>query len=192
MYPEALFVSEQRFKHWTQLDENVRFDDLVPFIRQAQDIACQNTLGTKFFQRLKDGIIAGDLNADEKHLMNEYIGPAVMQYALYLMLPSLKYKLMDKGVVSGISEETAATSLDELKYLRQSTLDTYEFYSKRLREYLMDNPGMFTEYDSPGAEGMYPDRSNPYFSGLVTPNGPRNKPTAQPGCDECDDTKTIY
>lgn len=192
MYPEALFVSEQRFKAWTQVDENVRFEDLIPFIRQAQDISCQNTLGTKFFQRLKDGIVAGDLTTDEKHLLNEYVAPVVMQYGLYLMLPSLKYKLVDKGVLSGTSEDTAGTNLDELKYLRENTLQTYEFYSKRLREYLIDNPGMFEQYESPGTDGMYPDRSNPYFSGLVTPNGPRNKPSAQPGCDECDDSKTIY
>ena len=28
----ALLVSEQRMKQWTQLDDNVRMDDITPFI----------------------------------------------------------------------------------------------------------------------------------------------------------------
>jgi hypothetical protein len=188
----AILVSEQRFKQWTQVDSNVRTEDITPFIIQAGDIAIQNTLGTLFYTRLKNGIIANDLTVDEKTLLNDYIAQPVMQYALYLMLPSLKYKIVDKGVLNGVSEDTQATTLEELKYIRQSTLDTYEFYMKRLREYLIDNPGMFNEYTNPGSDGMYPDKSNPYFSGLVTPHGPRNNPTGRPNCDECNDTTSIY
>lgn len=187
----ALFVSEQRFKAFTSVDSNVRDEDVATYILQAQQMGAQNTLGTKFYNRLSEGIIAADLNADEQTILNDYIAPYVMQYGLYLMLPSLKYKIVDKGVLNGASEETTTTSLEELKYLREAALDASEFYNKRLREYLLDNPGMYPEYDSPGTDGMYPDKTNPYFSGLVTPGGPRNKPSAQPGCDECDDTQTI-
>ena len=75
----ALLVSEQRMKQWTQLDDNVRMDDITPFILQAQDIYMQDTLGTKFYTRLKEGVIADDLDADEKLLLNDYIGPTLMQ-----------------------------------------------------------------------------------------------------------------
>ena len=191
MAATALFVSEQRFKAFTNVDANVRMQDISPYLLQAQDLYMQDTLGTKFFEALKDGIINDTLTADEKNLLNDYIAPPTMQYALYLMLPALKYKLVDKGLVSGQSEETGSTNLDELKYLRQEVLNTAQFYNKRLREYLLDNPGMFADYDSPGVDGMYPDKTNPYFSGLVVPKGPRNKPSAHPSCDECDDTTTI-
>ena len=106
------------------------------------------------------------------------------------MMPGLKYKLTDKGVLSGSSEETTQTSLDELKYMRQSALDTAEFYQKRMREFLMDNPGMFPEYTSPGTKGMYPNKENPYFSGLVTPR--RYKDYYEQKCDGCDDCGNCY
>ena len=192
MASTALFVSEQKFKAWTNVDANVRMQDISPYLLQAQDLYLQDTLGTRFFERLKDGIINQNLTTDEQVLLNEYIAQPTMQYALYLMLPALKYKLVDKGVVSGTSEETAGTNLEELKYLRQGVLDTAQFYTKRLREYLLDNPGMFEEYQNPGTDGMLPNKVNPYFSGLVTPNGTRNKPSAYPDCQECDDTTTIY
>lgn len=169
MAKTALLVSEQRFKQWTNVDDNVRTEDITPFIIQAQDLYLQHSLGTLFYTRLKNGVIAADLNADEMAFLNDYIGPMLMQWALYLMLPGLKYRLVDKGIVSGTSEETAATSLDELKYLRQSVMDTAEFYTKRLVEYLVDHPAMFPQYENPGEDGMKPDRSNPYFGGIVIP-----------------------
>lgn len=180
----ALLVSEQRMKQWTSLDENVRVEDITPFIINAQDIYIQDTLGTKFYDRLKDGVINDDLNSDEQHLLNEYVAKSLMQYALYMMLPTIKYKIVEKGIVSGTSEETAATTLDELKYLRQSVLDTAEFYNKRLIEYLCDNPGMFPDYDAPGTDGMYPNKQNPYFSGLVVPRK-KNRNYYDEKCDDC-------
>ena len=107
-----------------------------------------------------------------------------MQYAVYLMLPSIKYKLVEKGLVSGTSEDSAGTSLDELKYLRQSHLDLAEFYDQRLREYLCDNPGMFAEYENPGVDGMNPEKSTPYFGGLVT-NISNNVKGIENWCSRC-------
>lgn len=168
MSQTVLLVSEQRLKQWTQLDDNVRMNEITPHILQAQDIYIQNALGTLLYNRIKDGIVADDLNADETTLLKDYIGPCLMQYALYLMLPSIKYKIVNQGVLNGSSEETNPTTLDELKYLRQSILDTAEFYNKRLVKFFYDNPGMFPQYDAPGTDGMMPDKKNPYFSGLVT------------------------
>lgn len=170
MAQTALLISEQRVKQYTNLDNNVRMEEITPFIIQSQDLQLQPRLGTKFFNRLKSGVINGDLTAAEKELLNEYISPMLAHYSLYMMLPGLKYKLVEKGIVSGTSEETAPTSLQELEYLRQATLDTAQFYDERLHEYLHDLPsGTFPEYTQPGTDGMTPDHQTAYFSGLVVP-----------------------
>lgn len=173
---DVKFVSEQRLKTYTALDENIRVKDITPFILNAQDIYLQPILGTKFYKHLKDQILTNTLSSDEDLLVDDYIAKPTMYYSLYLMLPTLKYKIVDKGILNGASEDTTATTLDELKYLRQSTIDTAEFFAKRLLEFLKDNPGMFPQYENPGVKGMLPDRSTPYFSGLVTkiPNRNRN------------------
>ena len=165
----AILISEQRVKQYTNLDNNIRVEEITPFIIQAQDLYLQDRLGTKFFERLKTGVIDGDLNAAEQKLLNDYVGPMLAHYSVYLMLPGLKYKFVDKGILSGTSEETSPTSLEELKYLRQSVLDTAEFYDERLHEYLHDvDSGTFPEYTSPGSDGMSPNHDTAYFSGLVT------------------------
>ena len=192
MSQTALLVSEQRFKQWTQLDDNVRMNEITPFILQAQDIYMQDTLGTKFYTRLKNGIIANDLTADEGELLKNYIGPTLMQYALYLMMPSLKYKFVNQGIVSGTSEGTTPTTLDELQYLRQTALDTAEFYNKRLIKYFMDNPNMFPDYQNPGVDGMMPNKQNPYFSGLVVPrNNLRYYEEKYGECSECGPSTSV-
>ena len=164
----VLLVSEQRMKQWTSLDNNIRIDVLTPSILHAQDIYIQDTLGTAFYTRLKAGVVANDLTANESAFLKDYVGPCLIQYALYLLLPSLKYKMVEKGILNGTSEETQPTTLDEMKYLRESAMDTAQFYNERMLEFLKDNPGMFATYTNPGTDGMYPNKQTPYFSGLQT------------------------
>ena len=169
----VLLVSEQRMKQWTSLDSNIRIDVLTPSIIQAQDIYIQDTLGTPFYRRLKAGVIANDLNTNESTFLKDFVGPCLIQYSLYLLLPNLKYKMVEKGILNGASEETGATTLDEMKYLRDQAMDMAMFYNNRMLEYLQDNPGMFPLYQNPTpSDGMTPNKQNPYFSGLQT-NIPR-------------------
>ena len=140
MADTVLLVSEQRMKQWTALDNNIRIDVLTPAILNAQNVYTQQSLGTRFYNRLKEGVMNNDLTTNENAFLKDYVGPALMQYALYLVLPSLKYKLAEKGILNGTSEETQATNLDEMKYLRQNAMDLAQFYDERLREYLQDNP----------------------------------------------------
>ena len=168
----VLLVSEQRMKQWTSLDNNIRIDVLTPSILQAQDIYIQDTLGTPFYNRLKEGVINNDLNADESAFLKDYVGPCLMQYSLYLILPHLKYKFVEKGILNGSSEDTDSTNLDELKYLRETALDTAQFYNERMLEFLKDYPNMFPIYRTWNQKGMKPNKETPYFSGLQT-NIPR-------------------
>jgi hypothetical protein len=166
----VLLVSEQRLKQWTSLDNNTRDEEITPSILDAQNVYIQQTLGTPLFNYLKDGVLNNTLNTEEILLLNEYVAPTLMQYALYLILPNIKYKIVEKGILNGTSEETQPTSLDELKYLRQSTLDLAQFYDARLREFLLNaDPATYPLYTNPTPkDGMRPDKKSPYSSGLVT------------------------
>jgi hypothetical protein len=148
----------------------------------------QGRIGTAFYTRLKEGVINGDLNTDEKLLLNEYIGPMLAHYSLYYMLPAIKYKVVDKGILSGTSEETQPTSLDELEYLRANSMDIAQFYDKRLLEFLVERDnGVYPLYNNPGPDGMYPNTNEAYFSGLVTNINPYYAQTNYDinGCIDC-------
>ncbi len=170
----VLLVSEQRMKQWTSLDSNIRIDVLTPSILNSQQIYTQDTLGTPFFERLKEGVLNNDLTADEEAFLRDYVGPALMQYALYMILPNLKYKYVEKGIVSGSSEETTQTTLSELKYLRESALETAQFYDERMKEFLKDYPNMFPIYRDWNTKGMKPNKETTYYNGLQTDIPRRN------------------
>lgn len=188
----VLLVSEQRMKQWTALDNNIRIDLLTPSILQAQDIYIQDRLGTLFYTRLKEGVMNNDLTADEAAFLKDYVGPTLMQYALYLVIPNLKYKMVEKGLLSGSSEEATQTSLEEMKYMRETAMDTAQFYDERMLEYLRDNPGMFPQYETPGTDGMYPNKKTPYFSGLVTDVRKKRGTYYDEKCPDCDDCGNCY
>jgi len=164
----VLLVSEQRMIQWTSLDNNIRIDVLTPSILNAQQTQIQDALGTKFFNRLKEGVRNNDLTADEEMFLRDYVGPALMQYALYLLLPNLKYKMVEKGILNGTSEETQPTTLQELQYLRETTMELAQFYDQRMREFLIQNPNMFNQWLTWDNNGMPRNPDTPYFSGLQT------------------------
>ena len=165
----VLLVSENKLKAFTALHENVRVEDIAPFVQQAQDLYLQPSLGTKFFKSLKEAVYTNTLTAEETDLLEDYIAPMLIHRAFALSIPFIKYKVVDKGVLSGTSETASQTTLDEVQYLISKVEDTAQFYAQRLREFFFDHPGMFPDYINPGIYGMMPDRTSPYFSGLVVP-----------------------
>ena len=167
----VLLVSEQRMKQWTSLDNNIRIDVLTPSILNAQEIYIQDTLGTNFFNRLKEGVRLNDLTVDEEMFLKDYVGPTLMQYALYLLLPNLKYKMVEKGILNGTSEETQPTTLQELQFLREASMDTAQFYDQRMKEFLLQNPSMFIQWLQWNNNGMPRNAETSYFSGLQTQRG---------------------
>jgi hypothetical protein len=167
----VLLVSEQRMKQWTSLDNNIRIDVLTPSILNAQEIYIQDTLGTRFFNRLKEGVRLNNLTVDESTFLKDYVGPTLMQYSLYLLLPNLKYKMVEKGILNGSSEETGQTTLEELQFLRESTMDTAQFYDQRMKDFLIQNPSMFIEWLNWNNNGMPSNHDTPYFSGLQIQKG---------------------
>ena len=162
-------ISEARLKKITSIDDNVEPDDLVPFITQAQDLKIQSVLGTYFYNNLKDDIANGSVSDDDRTLLNDYIAPLLANYALYLALPSLNFKVKNKAVLNPTSEESNSTGLDELKYLRQSVRDTAEFYEQRLLDYLCDFATLFPDYVNPDGYGMKPEHVKKSTGGIYTP-----------------------
>ena len=180
----VLLVSEQRMKDWTSLDNNIRIDVLTPAILNAQSVYVQDSLGSPFYNRLLTGVKDNDLTTDEETFLRDLVGPMLMQYSLYLLLPNLKYKYVEKGILSGSSEETSDTTLEELQYLRTTALDLAQFYDERLKEYLCDYPSLFPIYRNWNLKGMKPNKETSYFSGLQT-DIPKN-PYARPFNTQCE------
>ena len=168
----VLFVSEEKLKTFTSINFNLDPNDLRPFVITAQDMYLRNYLGSTFYKEIKAEVVLGSISANNTILLDEYISSAVVNYALYLALPFLKYKLLNKGVLSATAENATAAGLDELKYLRSEVLKSAEFYMAQMQDHIQRNLSNYPTYSANvSTDGEPHDSTTPYFSGIHIPKG---------------------
>jgi hypothetical protein len=170
MATEVFFISEEKIKSFTDVNENVYVSDLIPGLISSQDLDLQNLLGSKFYDGLKARILANTLSVDETNLINEFIAPFLLNQAVWRILPNIKWKLLNKSVLSPSSETANTISLEEFQYLRNDQLNTATFYAERLRNHLVQYNYLYPEYVSPDFKGIVPDRNEQASSQFSMPS----------------------
>lgn len=168
-----LFVSEEKLKSFSSVNQNVSPLELVPYILQAQDIYLQNYIGATYYMSLKHKVLTGTVTGPDQFLMDNYIGNALVNWGLMLATPFLKYKFYNKSILSPTSESADSITLEELKFIQDQLRDVAETYTKRMIEWMVLHPGDYSDFIAPNPlDGQLPERGSPYYSGLVSPHQP--------------------
>jgi len=171
MATQIFFISESYFKEHTPVNLNVEPQLVTMGISDAQFLHIQQILGSKLYKSIEakvaDGTISSDpTNINYKVLLDDYINPSLVQWALYECIPYLKFKMMNKGVVNQNSDNSAQIDLEEMKFLQESIRNKAEFYTQRLSDHIIGNMSFFTEYTSANRiDDLLPERTA-YFCGL--------------------------
>jgi len=168
----TLFLSTQYLKDNTVINNNTDDELLEPFITMAQNKHIERILGTGLFNDIVTNIQGNTITGLNKTLLDSYIQPALLQWALWEALPFINYKLTNKSVSKKTSENSNPAELNELQYLRDSIRDTAEYMSQRVIDYLEEqsNNGNFALYTNPGTalDTIRPNSSS-YFNGIYLP-----------------------
>ena len=168
-----LFISEEKLKSFSSVNQNVSPLELVPYILQAQDIELQYFFGSTFYFQLKDQVLSGTVDANNQFLLDNYVGNALVNYGLSRALPFLKYKIYNKSVLSPNSESADSITLQELQFLQEQAKSTAEVYMKRCMEWILLHPGNYPAYfSSKVTDGQMPSYDNPIGGAIVTNNKP--------------------
>jgi len=178
MAEQILYISENRLKESTTINQNVDTELLIPNIKVAQDKYILTKLGSKLDDKLQTLIKDSELddagNENYKKLVNTYIQPALIQWTLYESIVFLGFKFMNKDIMRKNSETGSPASLDDLKFLRQEVQNTAEWYTERLIDYLCHNNDLFPEYTTNVNEDVRPSRKN-FFNGMNTEQMPKRR-----------------
>ena len=162
----ALFISRTDLVKNSILDGNIDTDKFIQFIKIAQQIDVRNYLGSELYNRISDDITNSTLSGNYLTLVNDYIQPMLIHFAMVQYLPFAAYQIKTGGIYKHQSENAESVSKDEVDYLVQKERDFAEYYTKRFIDYMAFNQTLFPEYTSNSNDDIYPD-TNDLFNGWV-------------------------
>ena len=162
----ALFITRTDLVRNSIINGNVDTDLFIQNIKDAQVIHIQNYLGTDLYNKISADIIAGTLSGNYLTLVNDYIQPMLIYYALVDYLPFAAYQVKNGGIYKHISENAESASKEEVDFLVQKYRDKAEWYTRRFIDYMSFNQSLFPEYYSNTNNDIYPDK-DATFNGWV-------------------------
>ena len=168
---KALFITTEDIKRYSVLSGNVDPDKFIYMVEISQDTEVQNYLGTKLLEKLQDLILAGTIglpaNAAYKTLLETYVKPMTIYWALVCYMPFAAYTVANGGVYKHTSESSETVSKDEVDYLVEKYRDIAQFYTNNFIDFMVYNQATYPEYNSNTNDDIYPDTANADFGGWV-------------------------
>jgi hypothetical protein len=157
--PSALFIKRSDLVNNTAMSGNVDTDKFIQFIKIAQDIHIQNYLGTDLYNKISNDIIANTLSGDYLNLVNDYIQPMIIHFAMTEYLPFAAYTIANGGVYKKGAENSITVEKSEVDFLISKERDYAEYYTQRFIDYMSFNAASkFPEYYTNNNEDVYPDK----------------------------------
>lgn len=165
---EAYFISETTLKNNSYINGNVDNALLMPTLIMVQDIYLQPILGTPLFEDFKTKIDADPTLAAYPTylaLSRDYIKKVLINYMCMYSIDSLRYRLMNKGVMVKNGETSSPADSSELKNLKDEFRNIAEKYSENLTKYLAQNTDTFPLYLETTLTGDNAKKTN-YSTGI--------------------------
>ena len=163
----TLFITPTDLKQNTILNGNVDTDMFIQFIKIAQQMHVQNYLGTQLYEAITTKINTNTLTGNYLNLVNDYVQPMLIHYAMVDYLPFANYQIRNGGVFKHRTDNSESTTKEELDILVQKHRTFADFYAKRFVDYMgIYSSSLFPEYWSNSNDDMFPD-TKPNPSGWV-------------------------
>lgn len=165
----ALFISRTDLVKNSVLDGNVDTDKFIQFIKIAQEIHIKNYIGSDLYNKISVDIIGtggASLTGAYLLLVNTYIQPMLIHYAMVDYLPFAAYQIKNGGVFKHTSENSETVDKTEVDYLVNKEREFAEYYTRRMIDYVTFHNSDYPEYNTNNNEDVYPDKDS-LFNGWV-------------------------
>ena len=133
---EALLVTRKDIVKFTAMNGNVDTDKFIQYIKISQDKHIENYLGSDLMNKIQADIIASTLTGDYLTLVNDWIKPCLIHWAMVEYLPFANFTIANKGVFKHTSENAEGVTKEEIDYLLEKERNTAQYYTDRLIDYL--------------------------------------------------------
>tara|TARA_R110000772_G_scaffold55401_1_gene126452 strand:+ start:400 stop:915 length:516 start_codon:yes stop_codon:yes gene_type:complete len=168
---KALFITTKDIKRYSVLSGNVDPDKFIYMVEIAQDTEVQNYLGTKLLEKIQNLILLGTINDPGnlayKTLLETYVKPMTIYWALVCYMPFAAYTVANGGVYKHTSESSVTVDKEEVDYLVEKYRDIAQFYTNNFIDFMVYNQNTYPEYNANTEDDTYPDTANADFGGWV-------------------------
>ena len=144
---KVLFIKREHLVENSVISGNVDSDKILPFIEIAQEIHIQSYLGSKLYDKLKADIVADTLTADYTTILDDYIQPMLIHFAMGEYLP-----------------HSVPMEQSEIDMLSNKHRDIAEHYGRRFVDYMSFNTNKYPEYFSNNNDDIQPQK-DAYYGG---------------------------
>lgn len=163
----ALWIKREDLVRNTALGGNVDTDKFIQFIKIAQEIHIQNYTGTKLYDKISNDIIAGTLANPYLALVNDYLQPMLIHYAMVEYLPFAAYTIANGGVYKHTSENSTSVEKNEVDFLVEKERNIAQYYTDRFITYMSYNQATFPEYYQNSNADVFPDTDANFSSWVL-------------------------
>tara|TARA_R100000995_G_C3480452_1_gene123577 strand:- start:665 stop:1165 length:501 start_codon:yes stop_codon:yes gene_type:complete len=162
----ALFIKRSDLVKNTIMSGSVDTDKFIQYIKIAQQIHIRNYLGTDLYNKISADVASGSLAGNYLALVNDYVQPMLIHFAMMDYLPFAAFSVTNGGVFKGNSENAQTASKSEVDYLVNKEREFAEYYTRRFIDYMNYNSNLFPEYNTNSNDDIYPDHEAT-FNGWV-------------------------
>jgi sulfur relay (sulfurtransferase) DsrC/TusE family protein len=139
------YITEQFLKNKTPITQNVDAKDLAPFMEMTVRTYIQPILGYNFNNELLEKFNDETLSVIETELV-EFIQFVTAFYAVYDAIPSLTFRISNKGIQSQFGDYQNSEGVATVEYLRNNMLKFARVHESNLRAFLDLNKDQFSTY----------------------------------------------
>jgi hypothetical protein len=157
---DVILITRADLVRYTAMNGNIDTDKFIQFVKFAQDVHIQNYTGTDLLNKIISDIEDDALAEPYLSLVNDYIKPMLIHFAMSEYLPWSAYTIANKGVYKHNSENAENVSKDEVDFLVQKSRSMANHYTSRFVDFMCYNNSTFPEYTSNTNNDISPDKDS--------------------------------
>jgi hypothetical protein len=164
---EALLITRDDLVRFTALNGNIDTDTFIQWIKVAQDIHIQQYTGTDLLNKIKADIVAGTLANPYLDLVETYLKPMLIHWAMVEYLPFMAYTMANKGIFKHSSENASPVDKNEVDFLIEKQRYLAQNYTERFVQFMIFSGNTFPEYYTNTNSDIYPNTDSNYTGWVI-------------------------
>jgi len=164
---EALLITRDDLVRFTATNGNMDTDTFIQWIKVAQDIHIQQYTGTQLLDKIKTDIVNNTLVNPYLDLVETYLKPMLIHWAMVEFLPFQAYTIANKGIFKHSSENASNVDKNEVDFLIEKQRYLAQNYTERFIQYMAFSGNTFPEYYTNSNSDIYPNSDSNYNGWVI-------------------------